>query len=277
MVGRTSAEADRLKQHMEYARNAGVTDVRWLDMAEVRELEPELSCAAAYLSPSSGIVDSHALMQTYRAELESLGGSVAVNTPLERARVAAEGFEIETGGRDGMRLRCRTLINAAGHGAPALARAVDGLNPSLVPRNYYRRGVYFSVGGRPPFKRLIYPIHGSGGLDIHAVIDLAGGVRFGPDAEWIDGVDYTVDPARAERFYPAVRSFWPGLPDGGLQAAYAGIRPSISGPGEASRDFMIQGPNDHGVAGLVNLFGIESPGLTASLGIGAWVAGLLNR
>jgi L-2-hydroxyglutarate oxidase LhgO len=167
------------------------------------------------------------------------------------------------------------LINCAGHGAPPLARAIVGLPASAVPRNYFRRGVYFSVTSRP-FKRLIYPVHGPGGLDIHAVIDTAGNVRFGPDVEWVDRLDYTVDPGRAEAFYRSVRTFWPGLPDGALSPAYAGIRPKITGPDEPAADFVIQGPRDHGIPSLVNLFGIESPGLTSSLAIGEYVAKLLG-
>ncbi len=170
---------------------------------------------------------------------------------------------------------CKPLINCAGHGAPPLARAIAGLPANFVPRNYFRRGVYFSVSGRP-FKRLIYPVHGPGGMDIHAVIDIAGNVRFGPDVEWVDRLDYSVDPGRAEAFYRSIRTFWPGLPDGALLPAYAGIRPRISGPDEPAADFVIQGPRDHGIPHLVNLFGIESPGLTSSLAIGEYVATMLG-
>ncbi|MGH8636104.1 MAG: NAD(P)/FAD-dependent oxidoreductase, partial [Burkholderiales bacterium] len=170
---------------------------------------------------------------------------------------------------------CRTLINAAGHGAPPLARTITGLPAESVPRAYFRRGVYFSVTSRP-FKRLIYPVHGPGGMDIHAVIDIAGNVRFGPDIEWVDRLDYSVDPGRAEAFYRSIRTFWPGLADEALSPAYAGIRPRITGPDESAADFMIQGPREHGIPYLVNLFGIESPGLTSSLAIGEYVAGLLG-
>jgi L-2-hydroxyglutarate oxidase LhgO len=181
------------------------------------------------------------------------------------------GITVETGGLAPMSLSCRLLVNCAGHGAPALARRTAGLAPTAVPTGYYRKGVYFSVSSRP-FKRLIYPVHGAHGMDVHVVVDMAGNVRFGPDFEWVDRLDYTVDASRANDFYPAIRSFWSDLPDGALTPAYAGIRPKISGPGEPAVDFMIQGPRDHGVSGLVNLFGIESPGLTASLAIGEHVA-----
>jgi L-2-hydroxyglutarate oxidase LhgO len=198
-----------------------------------------------------------------------------LRAPVTGGRVTAEGFDLDVGGAEPTMLACWLLVNCAGHGAPPLARAIEGIPRETVPAAYFRRGVYFTVTGPPPFRRLIYPVHGKTGLDIHAVVDLAGGVRFGPDQEWIDRIDYSVDPKRAAHFYPAVRSFWPGLPDGALQPAYAGIRPTITGPGEPSADFQVRGPAEHGVRGLINLFGIESPGLTASLGLAEYVAGLL--
>jgi L-2-hydroxyglutarate oxidase LhgO len=275
VVARNAEEAQRLRQHMAHAIAAGVTDVEWLEPDQAQELEPNLACHAAYLSPSSGIVDSHALMLAYRAELELNRGVVVLRAPVTAGTIASDGIEIAVGGREPTTLRCKTLVNCAGHGAPALATALASFPMDKVPRSYFRRGVYFSVTGRP-FKRLIYPIHGPGGMDIHAVIDLAGNVRFGPDAEWVDRIDYSVDPARAEAFYRSIRAFWPGLPDGALSPAYAGIRPKISGPDEPAADFVIAGPADHGVPNLINLFGIESPGLTASVAIGEYVAGLLG-
>ena len=275
VVARNAEEAQRLRQHMAHAIAAGVTDLEWLEPDQAQKLEPNLACHAAYLSPSSGIVDSHALMLAYRAELELNRGVVVLRAPVTAGAITSNGIEITVGGNEPTTLRCKTLVNCAGHGAPALARAIANFPTGAVPLSYFRRGVYFSVTGRP-FKRLIYPIHGPGGMDIHAVIDLAGNVRFGPDAEWVDHLDYSVDPARAEAFYRSIRAFWPGLPDGALSPAYAGIRPKISGPDEPAADFVIAGPADHGVANLVNLFGIESPGLTASLAIGEYVAGLLG-
>lgn len=275
VVARSPEEAQRLRQHMAHATAAGVTDLEWLEPDQAQELEPNLACHAAYLSPSSGIVDSHALMLAYRSELETNGGVVALRSPVTGGAVTSDGIEIRVAGAEPTTLRCTTLVNCAGHGAPPLARAITNFPTSTVPRSYFRRGVYFSVTGRP-FKRLIYPIHGPGGMDIHAVIDLAGNVRFGPDQEWVDRIDYSVDPARADAFYRSIRTFWPGLPDGALSPAYAGIRPKITGPDEPAADFVIQGPADHGVPNLVNLFGIESPGLTASLAIGEYVAGLLG-
>jgi L-2-hydroxyglutarate oxidase LhgO len=275
VIARSNDEALRLRQHMEHAIAAGVIDLQWLEPGQAQELEPNLVCHAAYLSPSSGIVDSHALMLAYRAELEANRGVVAFRSPVTGGAITSGGIEIKVGGSEPTTLRCNTLVNCAGHGAPPLARALVNFPASTVPRSYFRRGVYFSVTSRP-FKRLIYPIHGPGGMDIHAVVDMAGNVRFGPDQEWVDRLDYSVDPARAEAFYRSIRAFWPGLPDGALLPAYAGIRPKITGPGEAAADFLIQGPADHGVPNLVNLFGIESPGLTASLAIGEYVASLLG-
>jgi L-2-hydroxyglutarate oxidase LhgO len=275
VVARSAEEAQRLRQHMAHAIEAGVRDLEWLEPDQAQKLEPNLACHAAYLSPWSGIVDSHALMLAYRAELESNGGTVVLRSPVTGGAMLPDGIEIKVDGAESMTLRCKTLVNCAGHGAPPLARAIANFPTSSVPRSYFRRGVYFSVTGRP-FTRLIYPIHGAGGMDIHAVIDLAGNVRFGPDMQWVDRLDYSVDPARAEAFYRSIREFWPGLPDGALSPAYAGIRPKITGPDEPAADFVIQGPADHGIPNLINLFGIESPGLTSSLAIGEYVAGLLG-
>jgi L-2-hydroxyglutarate oxidase LhgO len=276
-VARNEEEVPRLRSHMEGAFAAGVDDVEWLEPSQARALEPNLHCHAAYLSPSSGIVDSHALMLAYRADLESAGGMVVLSTPVTGGRVTAGGFLLDVGGAEPTALACRLLINCAGHGAPPLARSIAGIPPKTIPGAYFRRGVYFTASGPPPFRRLIYPVHSKkGGMEIHAVVDLAGGVRFGPDIEWIDRLDYSVDPGRAAQFYPAIRSFWPGLPDGALQPAYAGIRPTISGPDEPSLDFQVRGPDVHGVPRLINLFGIESPGLTASLGLAEYVAKMLE-
>ena len=275
VIARSAEEAERLRQHMEHAIEAGVRDLEWLEPHEAQKLEPNLACHAAYLSPWSGIVDSHGLMLAYRAELEVNGGAVVLRSPATGGAITPEGIEVKVGGAEPMTLRCKTLVNCAGHGAPPLARAIANFPTGTVPRGYFRRGVYFSVTSRP-FKRLIYPIHGPGGMDIHAVLDLAGNVRFGPDMQWVDRLDYSVDPARAEAFYRSIREFWPGLPDGALSPAYAGIRPKITGPDEPAADFVIQGPADHGIPNLVNLFGIESPGLTSSLAIGEYVAGMLG-
>jgi L-2-hydroxyglutarate oxidase LhgO len=254
----------------------GVDDLEWVGGNEARALEPELSCLRAFLSPSTGIIDSHALMLAYQAELEAAGGMAVLRAPVVAGRVTGRGFALEVGGAEPMALQCRMLVNSAGVHAPGLARRIAGIPPTSIPRDYYCRGVYFTLSGRSPFRHLIYPVPEPGGLGVHLTLDLAGQARFGPDVEWIEGVDYTVDPRRGERFYGAIRSYWPGLKEGALQPGYAGIRPKISGPGEPAADFLVQGAAEHGVPGLVNLYGIESPGLTASLAIADHVAALLD-
>jgi L-2-hydroxyglutarate oxidase LhgO len=258
------------------AQANGVSDLEWVGGNEARDMEPELSCLRAFLSPSTGIVDSHALMLSYQAELEAAGGMVVLRAPVVSGRTDGRGFALEVGGAEPMALECRLLVNSAGVHAPGLARRIAGIPPASIPPAYFARGVYFTLSGRAPFRRLIYPVPEPGGLGVHLTLDLAGQARFGPDVEWIEGVDYTVDPRRGERFYAAIRSYWPGLKDGALQPGYAGIRPKISGPAEPAADFLVQGPAEHGVPGLVNLYGIESPGLTASLAIADHVAGLLG-
>jgi L-2-hydroxyglutarate oxidase LhgO len=254
----------------------GVNDLEWIGGNEARTLEPELSCLRAFLSPSTGIIDSHALMLSYQAELEAAGGMVVLRAPVLAGRTDGHGFALDIGGAEPMALECRLLVNSAGVHAPGLARRIAGIPPASIPRDYFCRGVYFTLSGRSPFRRLIYPVPEPGGLGVHLTLDLAGQARFGPDVEWIDRVDYTVDPRRGERFYAAIRSYWPGLRDGALQPGYAGIRAKISGPSDPAADFLVQGPADHGVPGLVNLYGIESPGLTASLAIADHVAALLD-
>ena len=247
------------------AKANGVSNLEWLTVAEARRMEPELHCVAALLSPSTGIIDSHALMLAYQGEAEDSGAMVAFKTPLLGGRVLADGFELEVGGDEPATIRCRYLVNAAGLHAPALAKSIDGIPLDTIPPAYFCRGCYFTLAGKTPFRRLIYPVPVPGGLGVHITLDLAGQARFGPDVEWIDDVDYSVDPRRCDSFYAAVRRYWPGLKDGALQPGYAGIRPKISGPNDPAADFVLQGPAEHGVPGLVNCYGIESPGLTASL------------
>jgi L-2-hydroxyglutarate oxidase LhgO len=246
----------------------GVTNLEWLTASEAQRLEPELNCVAALLSPATGIIDSHALMLAYQGEAEEAGAFIAFRSPVSGGRARGDGFELAVGGDDPTAIRCRILVNAAGLHAPALARAIDGVPPETIPPAYFCRGVYFTLSGKTPFHHLIYPVPVPGGLGVHITLDLAGQARFGPDVEWIPDVDYAVDPRRGDAFYAAVRRYWPGLRDGALQPGYAGIRPKISGPNEAAADFIVQGPEAHGVPGLVNLYGIESPGLTSSLPLG---------
>jgi L-2-hydroxyglutarate oxidase LhgO len=255
-----------------HAEANGVADLEQLSGTEARALEPALACEAALLSPSTGIVDSHSYMLALRGEAEAAGAAFAFLAPLERGRVTANGFEVDVGGEAPMTLACDMLINSAGLSATAIARMLDGMPLDLIPPAYLAKGCYFSCNAKAPFSRLIYPVPEPGGLGVHLTLDLAGQARFGPDVEWVDHIDYTVDPARGERFYPAIRRYWPSLPDGALTPSYSGMRPKIVPPAVAVQDFMIQGAQTHGVPGLINLFGIESPGLTSSLAIADYVA-----
>jgi len=242
----------------------GVGDVDWIAKDEVARMEPELFCMGALHSPSTGIIDSHALMLSYLGDAEAHGAMLALKSPLERARVH-QGFELHVAGSDP--IHCAVLINSAGLRAPTVAKAIDGYPTHLAPGEFYAKGNYYSLTRRSPFSRLVYPVPEPGGLGVHVTLDMAGQARFGPDVEWVERINYDVDPRRAERFYAAIRRYWPGLPDGALAPGYAGIRPKTAGPSEPAADFEIQGPAKHGVAGLVQLFGIESPGLTASLAL----------
>jgi L-2-hydroxyglutarate oxidase LhgO len=277
IVATSDNERDKLAAIKAHAEANGVDDMKVLTRAEACALEPALNCVGALLSPSTGIVDSHAYMLALRGEIEDAGGALAFHAPLLRAKAVREGFEIEIGGDAPMALQSRMLINSAGLSAPAIARAIGGMPSAHIPASYYAKGNYFSCSTRTPFSHLIYPVPEPGGLGVHLTIDLGGQAKFGPDVEWVDSpdaesLDYAVDPARAERFYPAIRRYWPALPNGALTPSYSGIRPKIVPPAIARQDFVIQGPRDHGVAGLVNLFGIESPGLTSSLAIADEVA-----
>lgn len=253
----------------------GVSDIERVGSAEARALEPALRCTSALVSPSTGVIDARALLEALHIEAEEHGLVTAFHATLDRAWVEKGGFTLEVGGAAPMRIGCRQLVNAAGHGAPALARTIVGLDASHVPEAFMAKGNYFRCSAAVPFSRLIYPLPVPGGIGTHLTIDPAGIARFGPDVEWVEIVDYAVDPARSENFAADIRRWWPDLPNNSLTPDYAGIRPKIAGPGEPSRDFVIAGAADHGVAGLVNLFGIESPGVTACLAIGAHVAALL--
>ena len=268
-------EAASLAGLMAKAAANGVGDLELLSGQATRALEPELSCAAAFHSPSTGIIDSHALMLSYQGDAENTGARLALRAELLGGRATSSGFNLEVGGDGKTALECKILVNAAGLYAPSLARRLKGVPPQSIPQEYYCRGVYFTLSGRAPFKRLIYPVPEHAGLGVHYTADLGGQGKFGPDTEWISGIDYTVDPKRGDLFYAAIRKYWPGLMDGALQPGYAGIRPKISGPTEPAADFLIQGPKDHGVPGLVNLYGIESPGLTSSLPLADYAVSLL--
>jgi len=276
VVAATPAQVEPLRAIERRALANGVEGLRWLSGAEARELEPALAGEAALLSTVTGIIDSHALMLAYLGDLENAGGALVVRSPLVGALARGDGFVLQVGGDMPLEIEARVLVNAAGLHAQDVARRIDGLDPARVPRPWFAKGNYYALAGRSPFARLIYPVPEPGGLGVHLTLDLAGQARFGPDVEWLDvdspdAIDYSVDPARSAAFYAAIRRYWPGLKDGTLAPAYSGVRPKLQGPGGPASDFMLQGPEAHGVGGLVNLFGIESPGLTASLAIAAAV------
>jgi L-2-hydroxyglutarate oxidase LhgO len=255
----------------------GVLDLIGMSGREAHDLEPALSCIAAVFSPQTGIVDSYPLLLALQGDAENDGAVCVFRAPVESIDSRKGRFIVQTGGPSPSVINAACVINCAGIHAHALARKINGLNPHYVPPLYLARGNYFTMPGRAPFSRLIYPMPNEAGLGVHLTIDLAGQARFGPDVEWIDSINYEVDPRRADAFYTAIREYWPALPEGALQPAYAGIRPKLSGPGEPAADFVIQGPAAHGVRGLVNLFGIESPGLTAALALALRVCEIVGR
>ncbi len=258
----------------ETARRNGVS-VEPADQIRIRALEPSLRAVAGLLSPETGIIDSHALMLALQGEAESLGATTAVRAPVLGGTVTPEGFALEIGGAEPAKLSARFLVNTAGLGAQALSRAIAGVPTQSVPRLHLGKGVYFTLRGTSPFRRLVYPMPDASTLGVHLTLDLAGRARFGPDIEWIDAIDYSVDPRRGQDFAAAIRRYWPDLPDDALEPGYAGIRPKIQAPGEPPMDFVIQGPHAHGVPGFVALYGMESPGLTSSLAIADLVSTLL--
>lgn len=271
IVAAANAQIPALEAIAAQAQANGVEDLQWLSAVQAMAWEPQLHCVAALHSPSTGIVDSHGLMLALQADVERAGGIFAFNSPLAHAEYAQAAINLVA--NDGTRLIARQVVNAAGLHACTLATRFRGLDPHWVPQPHYAKGNYFALVGRSPFGQLVYPVPEPGGLGVHLTLDLGGQARFGPDVEWVDRPDDTaVDPRRGDAFYAAIRTYWPALPDGALAPAYAGVRPKISGPGECARDFCIQGPQQHGVPGLVNLFGIESPGLTSCLAIGEMVA-----
>ena len=275
IVATHASQVPALQAIVQKAHANGVTDLVMLDAATAQAMEPALSCVAAVHSPSTGIVDSHGLMLSLQGDFENGGGIVAVGSAVVGAMCLAEGILLQMA--DGTELLAETVVNASGLTAPWLAKKFQGLDPKYVPQAYFAKGNYFTLSGKSPFSRLIYPVPEAAGLGVHLTLDLGGQAKFGPDVQWVDRPDdLVVSPAHEQVFYTEVRKYWPALNDGALQAGYAGIRPKISGPHEAAADFCIQGPAVHGVKGLVNLFGIESPGLTSSLAIGQAVVQALR-
>jgi L-2-hydroxyglutarate oxidase LhgO len=275
IVATNALEQAKIEGIAEQGRANGVEGLDLLTGEAARALEPALACTGAVLSRETGIVDSHALMLALQGDLESAGGAIAFGAPVERLWRAEGQWQVAVGGRDPTTLAVDAVVNAAGLGAQALAHVTEGLPVERVPRLVLAKGNYFGFSGRPVFTRLIYPAPVDGGLGTHVTLDLAGRMRFGPDVEWIPLETYDVCPRRAAGFYASIRRYWPGLPDDSLVPDYAGIRPKLTGPGEPPADFVVEGPAEHGLPGLVNLFGIESPGLTASLSLAEDVAGRL--
>jgi L-2-hydroxyglutarate oxidase LhgO len=275
LVAVRESEVEKLEQLRRLAEANGVSDLVPLSAEDVRALEPEVAAVRGILSPSTGVLDSHALMSALRADLVTAGGVVVLGAPVTGGQVDERGVALEVGGHSSLTVRCNAVVNSAGLYAPSVARTLRGLDLEHVPRAYFARGHYFTLTGPSPFQRLVYPVPAPGALGIHVTLDLAGRVRFGPDITWIDGVDYAFDEGRAQTFYNAIRRYYPGLEDGALEPGYVGIRPKIVPDGAPGSDFVVQGRESHGVSGLVNLFGIESPGLTACLALAEEVAARL--
>jgi L-2-hydroxyglutarate oxidase LhgO len=280
VVAVEDGELPELRKYVELGTAQGVTDLRLIDAEEARALEPEVRCVGALHSPSTGIVDSHSLMLAYLGDAERHGATLALRSPVHGGETMAGGIVLRVGGSAATEVCCRTVINAAGLGAQQVAAAIAGMPAAMVPPLYHAIGHYFTLARRSPFAHLVYPTARDGALRAHVTLDLAGQCRFGPDLGWRDGIDYRFDTSRATAFYTAVRRYWPGLRDGELQPGHTGIRPRLAGPDSSlhntANDFMIQDERVHGVRGLVNLFGIESPGLTASLALGEHVARLVE-
>jgi L-2-hydroxyglutarate oxidase LhgO len=270
------ADIGKLEAIHKQALINGVENVTMIEAAEAKRMEPALSCVAAFHSAETGVVDSHRLMLALEGDIEDRGGVIAFNTPIERITRDAAGWRVTFGGAEPGEIVVDAVVNSAGHGAQRVANATEGFPAARVPKHVLAKGNYFGFAGRAPFSRLIYPAPVPGGLGIHITLDLAGRMRFGPDVEWIERENYDVDPRRGDSFYAAIRTYWPALPDNSLFPDYAGIRPKITGPGEPAADFMIEGPAEHGLPGLVHLFGIESPGLTSALSLAEEVVSSLS-
>jgi L-2-hydroxyglutarate oxidase LhgO len=277
VVASQDADIERLEAIEAQAIANDVEGIARLSAAQALALEPELKVVMALISPQSGVFDSHGYMLALQGEIEDRGGAVVIDTPfVGAAPIPAGGFRVRTGGADPAELTCRLLVTAPGLSAQAVAAEIEGFPADRIPKLHYGKGVYFMLHGPAPFKHLIYPPPIPGALGVHYRRDLGGQARFGPDLQFVDTEDYSVDPAKVGGFEAYIRKFWPGLPDGALTPDYAGIRPKLHGPGEPQPDFRIDGPADHGIEGLIALFGIESPGLTSSLAIGEAVAARLG-
>ena len=286
IVASDETQIDDLQAILYKAQNNGVPEIKMISGDEAKALESNLRCVAAILSSTTGIVDSHGYMLSLLGGFEDAGGMVAYQSPLISAKPIGDnaegGYQLEIGGADGMRIKTKLLINCAGMSAPAIAQKIEGLKKDQIPKAYFAKGNYFSLSGKSPFRHLIYPIPEPGGLGVHLTLDMGGQAKFGPDVEWLDidieeQIDYTVNPKRGDDFYEAVRRYWPGLKDKSLQPDYSGIRAKIVPPNAPAGDFCFNGPQEHGLQGLYNLYGFESPGLTSSLGIAKYLEGLIKN
>ncbi len=275
IVASDETQIPGLRKYQAQAETNGVLDLKWLDSSELHELEPEVRSVAGVMSPSTGIIDSHGLMLAYLGDAEAHGASLALESPVVGGAVEDDGIRLDVGGAEAVSLKCTVVINSAGLHAQTVAKLISGLPADTIPPSYFAIGHYYTLTGKAPFRRLIYPVARPDWLGVHVTIDLGGQVKFGPDFSWIKRVDYRFDEAREAAFYEAIRFYYPALRDGALKPGYTGIRPRITGPGEPAQDFVIQGPSVHGVTGLVNLYGIESPGLTSSLAIADRVANIV--
>jgi L-2-hydroxyglutarate oxidase LhgO len=276
IVASSAAQVPGLGKYAALAAANGVTDLRMLSAADVRQLEPEVRCAAAVLSPSTGIVDSHGLMLAYVGDLERSAGTVVYNSPVVSGELRTRSVVLNVGGAAPTTLLARTVINAAGLEAQSVSGCIAGVTPESIPRRYLARGHYFTLSGPASFRRLVYPLANAAGLGVHVTLDLAGRARFGPDVQWIDAVDYSFPPGLAPGFASAIGEYFPAIEEARLQPAYTGIRPKLVGEGQAAADFCIRGPQEHG-GPYVALYGIESPGLTASLALAGHVAQMLHQ
>ncbi|MCH8491563.1 MAG: NAD(P)/FAD-dependent oxidoreductase [Oceanicaulis sp.] len=275
IVASADSQVARLRELQAKAADLGV-ELQWLDRREVERMEPAVNAVAGLFSPTTGVIDSHSLMLAYQGDAEDAGAMIAFLSPVTGGAVRAAGILLRVGGAEPMEIVARTVVNSAGLHACPLAASIEGMPKDRIPKHWYAKGNYFSVLGKQPFTHLVYPMPEASVLGVHVTLDLGGQCKFGPDLEWVDDLNYDVDPGRADAFYAAVRTYYPDLKDEALQPSYAGIRPKIHGPHEPQPDFMLQGPADHGVPGLINLFGIESPGLTSSPAIAAAVLRMTN-
>lgn len=281
IVASDDTQIPKLKKIMRAGIENGVSDLQWLDQKQTNLLEPNLNCVAAILSPSTGIIDSHSLMVSLLGDFEAASGLLAYCSPVESAYILENEnynicLNIGADSNDVMQIKARYVINCAGLYAVQLANNIQGLAKETIPKNKYAKGNYYAFSGKTPFQHLIYPVPQDGGLGVHLTLDLAGRAKFGPDVEWIEEIDYSINPDRSKSFYKSIRSYWSELPDNSLQPDYVGIRPKLVSNTDTDADFMIQDQAEHGVSGLINLYGIESPGLTAALAIADYVASKIN-